>query len=264
MTTKPWPQWQRAFAKAVDGCWTPQQLAWLNVVPASTVDNAAPSAALCDHGRRTHLAPMLTEVLRPAAVITRYTAAAKTVEAIPGPWQEGGLFPINDRFVSNSRTDEIRWSLRERGLCDTASKPARAPRSSPPQPRIRPPRPAAAAGAGSGLTALRDGLLAALTTASGYPAATKPSYITVGDTPIWAYIERRADAILVKFRVAPPYRTAEAISARLVGAGVVAHIGEVRAAPGSTRLWVRLRGPGDLAALQPELPALWQDYGRLR
>jgi hypothetical protein len=68
----------------------------------------------------------------------------------------------------------------------------------------------------------------------------------------------------VKFRVAPPYRTAEAISARLVGAGVVAHIGEVRAAPGSTRLWVRLRGPGDLAALQPELPDMWQDYGRLR
>ena len=65
-TTKPWPQWQGAFAKAVDGCWTPQQLAWLNVVPAPTVDNAAPSAALCDHGRRTHLAPMLTELLQPA------------------------------------------------------------------------------------------------------------------------------------------------------------------------------------------------------
>jgi hypothetical protein len=56
--------------------------------------------------------------------------------------------------------------------------------------------------------------------------------------------------MLVKFRVAPPYRTTEAISARPVEAGVAAHVGKVRAAPASTPPWVRLRGP-DLAALQP-------------
>jgi hypothetical protein len=37
MIGKPWTQWQRAFAKAVAGCWQPDKLAWLNLVPARSV-----------------------------------------------------------------------------------------------------------------------------------------------------------------------------------------------------------------------------------
>jgi hypothetical protein len=77
-------------------------------------------------------------------------------------------------------------------------------------------------------------------------------------------VHRAADAVRVKFRVAPPYRSAGAISVRLVEARVVAHVGEVRSRPGVTRLFVGVRGPGDLAALHAELPALWRDYGLLQ
>jgi hypothetical protein len=45
-----------------------------------------------------------------------------------------------------------------------------------------------------------------------------------------------------------------------VDSGVDAQVKPVRASSGSTRLWVRLGGPADLAALRPELPALWRDY----
>jgi hypothetical protein len=263
MTGKPWTQWQRAFSKAVAGCWQPNQLAWLNVVPARTVNDSAPNAALCDHGRRVHLAPMLTEVLQPAAVITRYTAAADAVSTIPGPWQDSGVFAINGRTASTSHTSQINQALRERGLCDAAPATAPASVASPRPPRGEPRQPTATRGAGTGLAALRDGLLA-LTAASGHPTVTKPSYTAIGDAPVWAFIEQRADAVLVKFRVAPPYRSAEAISVRLVEAGATAHVGEVRSRPGSTRLFVRVRGPVDLAALQAELPALWRDYSLLR
>lgn len=47
-------------------------------------------------------------------------------------------------------------------------------------------------------------------------------------------------------------------------AGATAHVGEVHSAPGSTCLFVRVRGPVDLAALTAELPALWRDYSLLR
>jgi len=93
MTGKPWTQWKLAFGKAVAGCRTPQQLAWLNVTPFATRNDAAPRAELRVHGRGQHLAPMLVEVLRPATVVTRYTAAEAAVSAISGPWQSGGVFP---------------------------------------------------------------------------------------------------------------------------------------------------------------------------
>jgi hypothetical protein len=264
MTGTPWTQWQRAFSRAVAGCWQPNQLAWLNLVPARTVNDRAPNAALCDHGRRVHLAPMLTEVLQPAAVITRYRAAADAVSTIPGLWQAGGVLAINGRTASTSHTSRVNQTLRDRGLCDAA--PATAPASMaiprPARDGPRPPNPGQRAG--TGLATLRGGLLAALAAASGHPPVAKPSYTTIGDAPVWAFIEQRADAVLVKFRVAPPYRSAEAISGRLVEAGATAHVGEVRSAPGSTRLFVRVRTPGDLAALQAELPALWRDYRLLR
>lgn len=264
MTATPWTQWQRAFAKAVTGCWQPEQLAWLNVVPAPSVNDAAPNPALCEHGRRVHLTPMLTQVLQPAAVITRYTAAADAVNTIPGPWQDGGVFAINGRVASTSHTSRINQALRDRGFCDAAPAATPAPMTPPRPPRPQPRQRTAARGAGTGLAALRDDLLTALTAASGHPAVTKPSYTSVGDAPVWAFVQQRADAVQVKFRVAPPYRSAKAISARLVEAGVAAHVGEVRSAPGSTRLFAWVRGPGDLAALQAELPALWRDYGLLR
>jgi hypothetical protein len=187
MTTKPWTQWQRAFAKAVDGCWQPNQLAWLNVVPVPSVNDATPNPAFCEHGRRVHLTPMLTEVLQPAAVITRYTAAADAVNTIPGPWQDGGVFAINGRVASTGRTSRINQALRDRGLCDAAPATTPASVASPRPPRTEPHQPTAARGAGTGLAALRDGLLAALTAASGHPAVTKPSYTTVGDAPVWAH-----------------------------------------------------------------------------
>jgi hypothetical protein len=53
------------------------------------------------------------------------------------------------------------------------------------------------------------------------------------------------------------------IGDRLVQAGVEARVGDVRLKPGSTRLFVRLHSPTDLAQLQQELGALWRDYQRL-
>jgi hypothetical protein len=261
MTGKPWPQWTRAFRKVVDGCRTSEQLAWLNVVPVCTRNDDPPNAELLAHGRAEHLAPMLVEVLRPAAVVTRYAAAAAAVLAIPGPWQKGGVFPINGRAARTSDTSAIRLALRDRGLCpitEAHEAPGLAPRRQSAQKA-----PAAAAG-GSDLEVLRGSLLDALTAMSGFPPVETASYTSVGDAPAWAFVQRRVGGIIVKFRVAPPYGTAGAGAARLVKAGVDAHVGDVRSAPRSTRLFVQLREPADMVALQRELVALWRDYLRLK
>lgn len=117
MTGKPWTQWKLAFSKAVAGCLAPEQLAWLNVAPFATRNDAAPSAELRLHGRDQHLAPMLIEVLCPVAVVTRYTAAEAAVSATSGPRQIGGVFPINGRVATNRDTTDIRERLRDSGLC---------------------------------------------------------------------------------------------------------------------------------------------------
>jgi hypothetical protein len=228
------------------------------------VADAAPALELCTHGRREHLAAMLTEVLQPAAVVTRYAAATDAVRAIPGPWHQGGLFAINGRIACNHHLSTVGQALRDRGLCDDSPESAAHPTTLPPPARVRSERPGAPATPSHGLHALSEGLIAALSAASGSSAQSRRSYTSIGDEPIWAFIQQRADAIQVKFRVAPPYRTAEAVSGRLVEAGVVAHVGEVRARAGSTRLGVWLRGLSDLAALQRELPTLWRDYCQLR
>jgi len=111
---------------------------------------------------------------------------------------------------------------------------------------------------------LRADLLAALSATSGVAPVETASYASVGDAPTWAFVERRVGSIFIKFRVAPPFRSAKAISARLVQAGVEARVADVRTRPGSTRLFVRLSGPADLAHLQRELVGLWRDYQRLR
>jgi hypothetical protein len=264
MTSKPWTQWERAFKKAVDGIRTPQQLAWLNVVPFCTPGNKRPSAAVRTHGRAQHLAPLLAHVLRPSLVIARYSDAEAAVAAIPGPWQ-GSVLPLNGRSATPSDVTAARQALRDRGLLaeghadETAALPPRpipAPRSPQTQPTAMP--------QGGGLAAIRSALLAALTATSGFPAVETEQYTSIGDPPAWAFVDRRTASIPVKFRIAPPYTTAKAISARLAAAGVDARVREIRSRPGSTRLQVRLYRPDDLARLRSELAALWLDYQQLR
>ena len=107
---------------------------------------------------------------------------------------------------------------------------------------------------------MRRSLLAALMEVSGFPPVERDDYTSVGDRPVWAFVDRRVGGLQVKFRVAAPYRVAEAISGRLVGSGVDAAVKPVRSRSDSIRLWVRLGGPADLAVLRRELPALWHDY----
>src|SRR6266536_35430 len=265
MTSKPWTQWERAFAKIVAGIRTPQQLAWLNVVPFCTPGNKRPSAAVRTHGRAQHLAPLLAHVLRPGLVITRYSDAEAAVAAIPGPWQ-GSVLPINGRSATPSDILAARQALRDRGLlAEGHADETATPPPSPIPARRAPQAPLAAAmPQSSGLAAIRSALLVALTATSGFPAVETERYTSVGGPPIWAFVDRHTGSIPVKFRIAPPYTTAKAISARLAAAGVDARVREVRSRSGSTRLQVRLHRPDDLARLRPELAALWLDYQRLR
>jgi hypothetical protein len=114
-----------------------------------------------------------------------------------------------------------------------------------------------------GVAAVRHALLTALTDTSGIPAVDMADYYSVGDAPIWAFVDKRSSSVPVKFRIAPPYEIAKAIGARLAAQGLDAEVGDVRSAPGSIRLKVRLHTPDDVAKLRPELAALWLDYKRL-
>jgi len=247
----------------VEGCCTPERLAWLNVLAYPTPGDARPSGEMLAHGRDEHLAPVLTELLRPAVVIARYTDAARAAAAIPGPWQPHGVLALPGRSVSPTAIAAARQALYRHGLCDhptTGSSPSRPVASSTPSRAGG----ATAAGPQSGHAALRGGLLVALRKVSGFPPVERESYTGVGDRPVWAFVDRRASGLQVKFRVAAPYRVAEAICGRLAESGVDAEVKPVRSQPGSIRLWVRLDGPADLAALRRELPVLWRDYQQLR
>ncbi len=262
MTSTPWTQWQRAFRPAVAGFAAPEQLAWLNVVPFCTNDNASPSKAMLAHGRTEHLAPTLA-LLRPRAVITRYQAARLAVAQIPGPWQQGEPLCLDGRVATNTAITHVRTTLAARGH-GPSSQPDRA-HIAQVRPEPRPPlRLGTSASREDALEDLRSGLLAALTTTSGYPPVERASYTSVADRPVWAFVQRRAGSIVVKFRVAPPYRVADTIAAHLADAGVSAQVRDVRSGSGSTRLWVYLEGPTDLAGLRAELPQLWLDYQRLK
>jgi hypothetical protein len=129
----------------------------------------------------------------------------------------------------------------------------------PPTPRLGP-----SASREDALDDVRSDLLAALTATSGYPPIERASYTSVADRPVWAFVERRAGSIVVKFRVAPPYRVADTVAAHLADGGVAAQVRDVRSRSGSTRLWIYLEGPADLACLRPELQQLWRDYLRLK
>ena len=262
MTSTPWTQWRRAFAKVIDGFCTPKRLAWLNVVPFPTPGDARPSSAMLAHGRDEHLAPMLTEVLRPSIVVARYVDAARAVAAIGGPWQADGLRALTGRNADPHEIEAARAALRTHGLRDHA--PAASPPGRPTLGGVPSPMGPVPAGPEDGRAALRGNLLGALTEVSGFPPIERASYTSVGDAPIWAFVDRLAAKVQVKFRVATPYRAAETIRARLVAKGVDATVEQVRSGPGSVRLWARLDGPADLAALRQELPALWRDYQQLR
>jgi TIR domain len=129
--------------------------------------------------------------------------------------------------------------------------------------RVLSPADASPAGPHDGDAPLRRSLLAALTEVSAFPPVERDDYTSVGDRPVWAFVDRRVGGLQVKFRVAAPYRAAEVICGRLVASGVDAQVKPVRSRSGSIRLWVRLGGPADLAALRRELPALWRDYQQL-
>lgn len=262
MISTPWTQWQRAFRPAVAGFAAPKQLAWLNVVPFCTHDNAAPSEAMLAHGRTEHLSPTL-DLLRPGAVITRYQATQLAVSQIPGPWQQSEPLGLNGRIATDAAITNIRAMLAAR-VHDPASQP-RPPRNTPIRPTPPPtPRPKTAASCDDALEGIRIGLLAALTATCGYPPVERASYTSVADRPVWAFVERRTGNIVVKLRVAPPFRVADTIAARLAAEGVAAQVRDVRSGPGSTRLWVHLEEPTDLARLRTELQQLWLDYQRLK
>ncbi len=258
----PWTQWRRAFEPAVHGFAVPEQLAWLNVVPFCTNDNAVPTKAMLAHGRAEHLAPMLA-LLRPDAVITRYQDAGLAVAQIPGPWQHAEALCLDGRVATKVAVVRVRSALAARGIrAASASDQSDTPNISP-APSTAPSPEVSGSGEG-GLEGVRSGLLAALTATSGYPPAGRAGYTSVGDRPIWAFVDRRVSSVLVKFRVAPPYRVASAVAARLGDAGMAAEVKDVRSRSGSTRLWVFLERPADLASLQAEFHQLWLDYQRLK
>jgi hypothetical protein len=214
------------------------------------------------HGRTEHLAPTLA-LLRPRAVITRYQAARLAVAQIPGPWQQGERLCLDGRVATNTAITHVRTILTARGH-GPSTQPDR-PHITQVRPEPRPtPRLGTAASRGDALEDLRSGLLSALTATSGYPPVERGSYTRVADRPVWAFVERRAGSIVVKLRVAAPYRVADTIASHFADAGVAAHVRDVRSRPGSARLWVYLDGPTGLAVLRPELQQLWLDYQRLK
>lgn len=87
---RPWDQWATAFKHATRGVASPNELAWLNVSPARTAGNGAPSDDWLQHGQDEHLRPVLQE-LRPKHIIWRYAhaqrAAAQLKRELQGAWR---------------------------------------------------------------------------------------------------------------------------------------------------------------------------------
>jgi hypothetical protein len=171
---------EHGVRQAVEGCQTPEQLAWLNVSPFATANDAAPSVAAQVHGRDDHLAPLLTDVLRP----------------------RGGnhpLCPPGSGRLGDHMTLATRW-----GLCDRWKGRNEPGHDGHPHATARPRalRSGAAAGhspptampeaSAERLTALHAGLVAALSTISGGPPTETVSYTAVGSDPAWAFVEPRA------------------------------------------------------------------------
>lgn len=83
---KPWDQWATAFGPATRGVVSPDELAWLNVLPARTAGDKRPPDDQLQHGRDEHLRPVLRE-LRPNHIIWRFVHAQRAVVHLKGDLQ---------------------------------------------------------------------------------------------------------------------------------------------------------------------------------
>jgi hypothetical protein len=110
---RPWPQWATAFEPATRGVASPNELAWLNVLPARTAGDKRPPDFQLQHGRDDHLRPVLQE-LRPQHIVWRYVharkAAAHLKRELQGAWRTD--LGMERRTASTTDRERINHELR--------------------------------------------------------------------------------------------------------------------------------------------------------
>ncbi len=110
---KPWDQWAGAFGPATRGVASPNELAWLNVLPARTAGDSRPRGYQLRHGRDEHLRPVLLE-LRPNDIVWRYEHARQAVvhlkQELGGAWRTD--LGMKGRRAKEADRDSINVELR--------------------------------------------------------------------------------------------------------------------------------------------------------
>ncbi len=111
---KPWDQWANAFKPATLGVASPNELAWLNVLPARTAGNTKPPDDQLQHGRDKHLRPVLQE-LRPHHIVWRYVDAQKAAVHLKRELQGAWRTDLGMGGLVASKADRERINVELRG-----------------------------------------------------------------------------------------------------------------------------------------------------
>lgn len=112
-----WRQWAHPISKCIDGCSSPRDIAWVNVVkhrtPGADVKDRATSRSEEQHGIAAHLTAEL-QILAPRVVLAVGSPALAAVQTLRGSWK---LLTIKQRLASNDDTLRVRQQIRSAGLC---------------------------------------------------------------------------------------------------------------------------------------------------